>query len=147
MTENTSYANWILAVSNLVGLLIFPYLSDYISSIILFLTISSSTIFHIGQSHNHGLSGIYPLNKYSYQLLFLDVSSALLSIIWFFKTQMLYDNYTLFIIIIALFSFILSGLVFRDKKHINYFVISHSLWHFLAYYLIYLSSLSLFSIP
>lgn len=140
------YANWMLGLSNLVGLLVLPYLSDWKSCFVLVGTISASTLFHLAESHKHHLPGVsyWNLNKFSYPLLWVDRVCALIAFFHFVKPNMLHNQRLCFVGFCGLTMMGFSEMVFTTKNMIPFFVLTHCLWHFTAYYIVYLTQTMVF---
>jgi hypothetical protein len=132
--DKYAYVNLFMAASNLPGLLILyqPMRIEYKALSVC--TIISSFLMHISET-KHGLVGIYPFNKYSWHFLQLDRIFAIFSVI--VVLCILYERWnktsTKLILFgcVGLFLNMLSENLFRDN--ITGFVVTHSLWHWIAY--------------
>lgn len=129
-------ANLIVALSNIVGIPCVLYCKN---PMIISIMIMSSVLMHLSDQ-KHGLPGIYPFNKFTKLFLWLDRLMAYL-----LTLQILYMMYykwakiPTYLIFYGIFGILLQFIsevalpMYKLNNHKVLFVISHCLWHFVAY--------------
>lgn len=141
--------NVLVTCSNL-SLIVFMYYYNVsiMNNMLTLIPMCASMIYHISEV-KHGLPGIYPLNKCSNELIWLDRISAVSACVYGAYTLYQTGNIDYTMCAIGLFGLVCLGVSEYDvvymklinnklKIHVNkdVFLVSHSLWHISAFYLL-----------
>lgn len=124
----------IVTLSNLAALpAIFQATSTLDRAVSIFVMLASMFM-HISE-RKHNLPGIPPLNKWSYQLELVDKSAAWLAGAYFIlnNVPLLLANYPL-----VIFGLLMITLAERVEAGYMFFMVTHLLWHFSVYRMIFL---------
>lgn len=140
--------NIFVAFTNFIGLLFINNKLSYVQLIILLCPIIASCLYHLSET-KHNLYGIYPLNKYTNELLIIDrffaIVSFIIIIIKLFTCRVFkFINLKKLIklIIIGTISLIISerDIIYQKLNIYNDFVVNkfvflffHSIWHIVAF--------------
>ena len=144
--------NLILSASNLFGL--FPFIAllttDPCGSVLVGASMLSSGAYHLIETHKHGMPGIGYFDSYQnhQKFIWVDRICAILSIIYFeyWYSDALYEFEGRSLIlkdpfILGIFGLICMGfseMVFKRKKDQCGYILTHLIWHFSAYYSLYM---------
>lgn len=128
--------NLLVAGSNLVGLLPILTATQPVIQVWMSIIVISSVLMHLSET-KHQLPGIYPFNRLATPLLWLDRVMAMTPavLLWVERelaVQFLIDNFGL-----SIFGLLMMWLAERGVTRKSMFVLTHSLWHGVAYYLCY----------
>lgn len=129
------YVNFIVALSNIFGVIYFPTRYTGIAT----LMITASTLMHLSEV-KHGLPGMTPFNQYSYIFLWWDrIMAYICTVIVSYEIYARYKMLPTHLIpygIFGLFCNFISEVIITDQHYL--FVIFHSIWHHVAYHTFYL---------
>lgn len=145
--------NYIVSTSNFIALPMM-YLSDSPYRYFMLLPLLGSFLYHMAEKRHH-LPGIYPFNNYQDELLFFDRLCAFLSGLIIVRF-MIFNPITPEFIVVNIITW-LSGIMSEKDMIHDYllkqehhmaryfatshleFTISHCIWHFGAFYLLWMS--------
>lgn len=124
--------NVFVACTNLIALLYLPYIKNVYTVYIMIIPMIVSILMHLSET-KHNLPGVYPFNLYSWWFLQLDRLVAII-IFLLLLPQANFTSFNCSMLSIGLLSMYLSENI--ENGYI-WFATFHSIWHFVAYYLIY----------
>jgi hypothetical protein len=137
------FVNCVVALSNLVGIALSWDLS-FGKRCIVYAPMIASFIYHLSET-KHGLVGLYPLNKYSLQLLWIDrffaFASGAVILYRLFNGKHSLSNGFLSLLAMGSISLFISekDLIFPGYVSKTEFMISHSFWHYCAFEMLVMS--------
>jgi hypothetical protein len=131
--------NILVALTNLYGFRAYFYCSKFEQSVLLSAMISS-IIYHLIEHHKHGMPGISFFNSVDSHIIFLNIDRlyAVICFLTFFEVNMLNDQNLVICFGTGLFMMFLSEMIFKTPKYKYAYMITHCMWHFLAFHTIYL---------
>ena len=138
--------NILVACSNLYGLRAYYIASNPLLRILLIMSITSSFMYHLVEFRKHGIDGLSKFGCFtscgSHNVLinFDRLCAFLLGI--YFLVNGIFDEKIIIVGCIAIIFGMLSELVFINKIYLNYYVVSHILWHFLIFHAVYLLTIN-----
>jgi hypothetical protein len=126
--------NIIVTLSNLAAIPAIIQATSYPDRAISIFVMVASMLMHISE-RKHKLPGIPPFNKWSYQLEMVDKSAA-----WIAGAYFIYNNVPLLIsnYPLVIFGLLMITLAERVAAGYMFFMVTHLLWHFSVYRMIFL---------
>lgn len=128
------WINLIVALSNIFGVIPALYMlnKQLWISILFFNMTLASVLMHLSET-KHGLPGIYPFNKYSGFFLNLDRVMAIGSALIMIFLVVYYEVYN-----VCIFGYVMVGVLLgwyseRVCESKIMFMVSHGLWHMIAF--------------
>jgi hypothetical protein len=117
--------NLFMGLTNIPGL--------FVGHPLVFLAAITSALMHFSEK-KHNLPGLWPLNCYAEQFLWVDRVVSTITIL-IFLPQILNDVY---LIKLGIFGLVCMGLSEGVEGGPHWFIFFHTIWHFTTYYVTYL---------